>query len=136
MIETCDVKLYRDMSKDEVLYLTSLTKKMLNTELKFTDHSLKRMKERNIYKKDVVKAFKNFQIIEYRKYKNQDFLTIRSCSVKNNNQVFVVFSLKTKKVITVYQNKYLKNISLENNNYENIFISIPNRFKKQIELFY
>lgn len=133
-------KNFKQMSRDEIIYLLELKSKALNKGIFFAKHALDRMDQRYIREKDIIKALKDGQIIEYRKIKNTDIITIRGGHVnKYGEQVYVIFSLDKRKVITTYTNKhetaYRKMMHLDRYE-ENFKIEIPLYYQQRISFFY
>ena len=134
------IKHFRYMNKEERLYLMLMRDRNLKRGLTFTNHALSRMEERKISEKSLTHAIKNGQIVEYKKTMNDEVLTIRGCTLnKYKQQVYVILSIKTGKVITTYSNSHwvALNKSAELDKYSNnMEIYIPSFFKKQVALYY
>lgn len=134
------IKHYKYMTQEERVYLMSVRDKALKNGITFANHAVVRMDERWIKEKDVIKAIRQGQIMEYKKTNNDEILTIRGTTIsRKNEQIFVILSIKTGKVITTYSNKYwiAINKSSELDKYTNDRkIQIPDFFKKQYALFY
>jgi hypothetical protein len=134
------IKHYKYMTQEERVYLMSVRDKALKNGITFANHAVARMDERWIKEKDVIKAIRQGQIMEYKKTNNDEILTIRGTTIsRKNEQIFVILSIKTGKVITTYSNKYwiAINKSSELDKYTNDRkIQIPDFFKKQYALFY
>lgn len=133
-------KNFKQMSRDERIYLLELKNKALNNGIFFAKHALDRMEERYIREKDIIRALKDGQIIEYRRIKDTDIITIRGGHVnKYGEQVYVIFSLDKRKVITTYTNKqetaYKKMTHLDRYE-ENFKIDIPPYYQKRISFLY
>lgn len=133
-------KHFQQMTKEERLYLLQVKDTLLKKQgISFAQHALNRMEERFIKEKDIIKAIKNGQIIEYRENENDKVIAIRGCSLTRDKQnVYVIISIVTGKVITTYSNKHWKT---HNNNYnldkyvKDFMIEIPEYYKKQIDFY-
>lgn len=133
-------KHFQQMTKEERLYLLQVKDTLLKKQgISFAQHALNRMEERFIKEKDIIKAIKNGQIIEYRENENDKVIAIRGCSLTRDKQnVYVIISIITGKVITTYSNKHWKT---HNNNYnldkyvKDFMIEIPEYYKKQIDFY-
>lgn len=134
------IKHYRYMTQEERVYLMSLKDRALRKGITFANHALDRMDERWIKEKDVMKTIKKGQIMEYKKTNNDEILTIRGTSInKKNEQIYVILSIRSCKVITTYSNKYwiAQNKSLELDKYTNDKkIQIPEFFRRKFALYY
>lgn len=134
------IKHYRYMTQEERVYLMSLKDRALRKGIKFANHALDRMNERWIKEKDVMNTIKKGQIMEYKKTNNDEILTIRgTCINKKKEQIYVILSIRTCKVITTYSNKYwiAQNKSSELEKYTNDkSIQIPDFFRKKFALYY
>lgn len=134
------IKHFRYMTQEERVYLMSLKDKAVRKGINFAIHALDRMKERYISEKDVKTAIINGQIMEYKKTINDEVLTIRGTTIKRNKeQIYVILSVKTGKVITTYSNKFwiAYNKSSELTKYSNDRqIKIPLKFQQQYKLYY
>ena len=134
-------KHFTKMTKEERIYLLSLKDKLLKRGVSFGRHALAKMHERSIKEKDVLKAIKNGQIVEYKKIKNKESMIIRGCNInKRNEQIYVIFSLSYNKVITAYSNKqhskHNKMKALERHNDNGYLINIPEYYKRKINFYY
>ena len=138
--DTLYIKHFRYMTQEERIYLMSLKNRALKKGISFANHALDRMDERWIKGKDVLRAIKNGQIVEYKKTENDEVLTIRGCSVnRKKEQIVVILSLRSRTVITTYSNKYwvAYSKSSELQKYTNdMKIQIPDFFKKRFALYY
>lgn len=134
------IKHYRYMTQEERVYLMSLKDRALRKGITFANHALDRMNERWIKEKDVMKTIKKGQIMEYKKTNNDEILTIRGTSInKKNEQIYVILSIRSCKVITTYSNKYwiAQNKSSELDKYTNDKkIQIPEFFRRKFALYY
>lgn len=134
------IKHYRYMTQEERVYLMSLKDKAIRKGICFAVHALDRMGERYISEKDVRRAIGNGQIMEYKKTKNDEILTIRGATLNRKKElIYVILSAKTGKVITTYSNKYwiACNKSTELTKYDNNKkIIIPETFKRKYMLYY
>lgn len=134
------VKHYRYMTQEERVYLMSLKDRAIKKGICFAVHALDRMGERYISEKDVRRAIGNGQIMEYKKTKNDEILTIRGATLNRKKElIYVILSAKTGKVITTYSNKYwiACNKSTELTKYDNNKkITIPETFKRKYMLYY
>lgn len=134
------IKHYRYMTQEERVYLMSLKDRALRKGITFANHALDRMDERWIKEKDVMKTIKKGQIMEYKKTNNDEILTIRGTSInKKNEQIYVILSIRSCKVITTYSNKYwiAQNKSSELDKYTNDKkIQIPEFFRRKFALYY
>lgn len=134
------IKHYRYMTQEERVYLMSLKDKAIRKGICFAVHALDRMDERYISERDVKRAIGNGQIMEYKKTKNDEVLTIRGATLNRKKElIYVILSAKTGKVITTYSNKYwiACNKSTELTKYDNSkAIKIPESFKKKFQLYY
>lgn len=133
-------KNFKQMSRDERIYLLELKNNALNNGIFFAKHALDRMNERYIHEKDIIRAVKEGQIIEYRKIKDTDIITIRGGHVnKYGEQVYVILSLNKRKVITTYTNKYetaYKKMMYLDRYKEDFKIDIPPYYQQRISFFY
>ena len=138
--DTLYIKHFRYMTQEERIYLMTLKNRALKKGISFANHALDRMDERWIKGKDVLRAIKNGQIVEYKKTENDEVLTIRGCSVnRKKEQIVVILSLRSRTVITTYSNKYwvAYSKSSELQKYTNdMKIQIPDFFKKRFALYY
>ena len=129
-------KNFKQMSREEIVYLLTMKDIALKKGITFAKHALDRMEERYIKERDVIKALKNGQLIDYRWVNHTDIITIRGSHInKYGEQVYVIFSLNKRKVITTYTNKYddayRKMMHLDR--YKDDFkIYIPKYFKKRL----
>lgn len=118
----------------------SLKDRALRKGITFANHALDRMDERWIKEKDVMRTIKKGQIMEYKKTNNDEILTIRGTSInKKNEQIYVILSIRSCKVITTYSNKYwiAQNKSSELDKYTNDKkIQIPEFFRRKFALYY
>lgn len=134
------IKHFRYMTQEERLYLMSLKDRAVKKGICFAVHALDRMEERYISEKDVKRAIINGQIMEYKKTTTDEVLTIRGTTIKRNKeQIYVILSARTGKVITTYSNKYwiAYNKSAELTKYNNeIKIKIPAYFQQKYKLYY
>lgn len=134
------IKHYRYMTQEERVYLMSLKDRALRKGITFANHALDRMDERWIKEKDVMRTIKKGQIMEYKKTNNDEILTIRGTSInKKNEQIYVILSIRSCKVITTYSNKYwiAQNKSSELDKYTNDKkIQIPEFFRRKFALYY
>lgn len=134
------IKHYRYMTQEERVYLMSLKDRALRKGITFANHALDRMNERWIKEKDVMRTIKKGQIMEYKKTNNDEILTIRGTSInKKNEQIYVILSIRSCKVITTYSNKYwiAQNKSSELDKYTNDKkIQIPEFFRRKFALYY
>lgn len=134
------IKHYKYMTQEERVYLMSLRDRVIKKGITFANHALDRMDERWIKEKDVLKTIKYGQIMEYKKTASDEILTIRGTTInKKKEQVYVILSIRTGKVITTYSNKYwiAINKSSELDKYTNDKnIQIPEFFKRKFALFY
>ena len=131
-------KLFEDMSKLERIYLIKRKELALNKGVNFAKHALERMNERFIKENEVLNAIRNGQIIEYKKIGESEILVIRGCHVNNQNkQVYVVFSITHRKVITTYFNKHWvilkKKRKKKTNDYK---IDIKEPFRSKLFFYY
>ena len=131
---------FKYMTPEERIYLMSVKDNVMKQGIIFATHAIERMGERWIKEKDVLRAINNGQIMEYKKTKSDEILTIRGCTLnRKNEQIYVILSVKNGKVITTYSNKYwiARNKSSELDKYNNNRkIFIPNSFKRQLDLFH
>ena len=134
------IKHFSQMTNEERMYLLLLKEQTVRKNIFFSDHALQRMEERNIFESQVIKAIKVGQIINYRLNGRDEVLTIRSCHTnKAKKQVYVVYSLTRRKVITTYSKKEWLTFNKNNymKNYEkNYSINIPESFKKKCRFLY
>lgn len=133
-------KHFKHMTKEEITYLLMMKTMSLRKGVIFSKHSIDRMRDRRIRKRDVIKALKTGQIIDYRYIDNSEIVTIRSCYLnRGDEQVYVVFALNKGKVITTYSNRHFaakyKMSHLERYE-ENYKIKIPEYYKKIIKFYH
>lgn len=133
-------KHFKSMTKEERIYLLTVKDKLLRKGVTFAKHALDRMDERYIKEKDVLRALKNGQILEYKKINNDEVIAIRGCHInRKKEQVYVIFSLTHNKVITTYSNKHwiaykkMKNLEKYDTNFD---IEIPEYYKRRIQFYY
>lgn len=134
------IKHFRYMTQEERVYLMSLKDRAIRKGITFANHALDRMDERWIKEREVLRAIKNGQIVEYKKTDLDEVLTIRGNTInRRKEQIYVILSIRNGKVITTYSNKYwiARNKSSELDKYTNDKkIHIPDFFQKQYALFY
>ena len=134
------IKHFKYMTQEERVYLMCLKDRAIKRGIKFANHALDRMDERWIKEKDVLYTIKHGQIMEYKKTNNDEILTIRGTTInRKKEQIYVILSIRSGKVITTYSNKYwiAANKSPELEKYtNNKSIQIPDFFKRQFALFY
>lgn len=134
-------KNFHQMTKEERLYLMQVKDNLLRRKsIYFGQHALDRMEERYIKEKDIIKAIRNGQIIEYRENANDKVIAIRGCTLNRRKEnVYVILSITTGKIITTYSNKhwttYTKQYNLDKY-IPNFEIIIPEYYKKLINLYY
>lgn len=134
-------KHFQQMTKEERLYLLKVKDNILRKRrVYFAQHALDRMEERYIKERDIIRAVRNGQIIEYRENENDKVIAIRGCSLTRDKQnVYVIISILTGKVITTYSNKhwmtYNKQYNLDKY-VKDFMIEIPDYYKKQINFFH
>ena len=134
-------KHFKHMTKTERLYLLVLKdNKLRKSEVKFAKHALDRMNERYIKERDVIRALKNGQILEYRKTDIDEVIAIRGCSMtRRKEQVYVIYSITKNKVITTYSNKHWEILKKSQNldKYDSNFnIEIPRYYREKIRYLY
>lgn len=131
-------KHFSQMTKDERAYLLLLKSKTLRRGVSFAKHALSRMDERYIKERDVLRALKNGQIIDYRKINDKEVITVRGCHVnRNKEQVYVVYCLTTRTIITTYSNKqWIKKYKNIDKYEKNFSIFIPEYYKRQINFYF
>lgn len=134
-------KHFQQMTKEERLYLLKVKDTILRKKgVYFAQHALARMEERYIKERDIIKAVRNGQIIEYRENEKDKVIAIRGCTLTRDNQnVYVIMSIITGKVITTYSNKhwttYNKQYNLDKY-VKGFMIDIPDYYKKQIKFYH
>lgn len=133
-------KHFKNMTKEERLYLLTIKDRLLRRGVTFAKHALDRMDERFIKEKDVLRALKNGQILEYKKTDKDEVIAVRGCHInRRNEQVYVIFSISHNKVITTYSNKHwtaykkMKNLEKYDTNFS---IEIPEYYKRRIQFYY
>lgn len=134
-------KHFQQMTKDERLYLLKVKDTILRKKgVYFAQHALDRMEERFIKERDIIKAVRNGQIIEYRENERDKVVAIRGCTLTRDNQnVYVIMSIVTGKVITTYSNKHWMTYNKEYNldkYVKGFMIDIPDYYKKQINFYH
>lgn len=133
-------KHFQNMTKEERVYLLQIKDNLLRKGVTFAQHALDRMNERYIKEKDVLKALKNGQILEYKKNSNDEIIIVRGCHInRRNEQVYVIFSIANSKVITTYSNKHwtIYKHMKKLDDYDTDFnIEIPEYYKKKIRLYH
>lgn len=104
-------KHFSQMKIEERLHLMNKKDSLLNSgKTIFSPHMLDQMELRRVKKRDIIKAIRTGQILEYRKiFRNNkyidDRITIRATHLNRRYfQVVVVFSLKNNVIITTYYN--------------------------------
>lgn len=133
-------KHFTSMTREERVYLLTLKDRLLKKGITFAKHALDRMDERYIKEKDVIRALKNGQILEYKKTDKDEVIAVRGCHInRRNEQVYVIFSITHNRVITTYTNKhwtaYKKMKNLEK--YDTDFnIEIPEYYKRRIQFYF
>lgn len=136
--EKINGKNFKQMTNEERWYVLSAKDTALKKKVCFAKHAIKRMNERNIKAKEIFDTLKNGQVIDYRVISNNEILTLRGCHLNRyNEQVYVVFSITTRKIITAYTNKYktsfkkMKNLERYN---EEFNIKIPYNYHLQYKM--
>lgn len=132
-------KHFKHMTREEITYLLTLKSIALRKKITFSSHSIDRMRDRRIKKKEVINALRTGQIIDYRKIEDSEILTIRGCYLRRDEQVYVVFVVNTGKVITTYTNRHFaakyKMSHLERYE-ENYNIEIPKDFGSVLNFYH
>lgn len=134
-------KHFQQMSKEERLYLMKIKDSLLRKKnIHFAKHALDRMEERYIKERDIIKAIRNGQIIEYRENNYDRVVAIRGCTLNRRNEnVYVIMSINNGKIITTYSNKhwmaYTKHYDLTKY-VDNFSIKIPDCYRKQIQFYH
>lgn len=134
-------KHFQQMTKEERIYLLKVKDSILKKKrVYFAQHALDRMEERFIKEKDIIKAVRNGQIIEYRENERDKVIAIRGCTLTRDNQnVYVIMSIITGKVITTYSNKhwttYNKQYNLDKY-VKGFMINIPDYYKRRINFYH
>lgn len=134
-------KHFQQMTSEERLYLMRIKDNLLKRNvIHFTQHALERMEERYIKERDIIRAIKNGQIIEYRENNNNKVITIRGCTLtRKKENIYVILSITDGSVITTYSNKNWSLLAKEYNldkYISNFKINIPEYFKKQYSFYY
>lgn len=133
-------KHFNNMTKEERLYLITIKNNLLKSGLTFAKHALNRMDERYIKEKDVLRALRYGQILEYQKNDIDEVIIVRGCHLNRKNEhIYVIFSISESKVITTYPNKYwraykkMRGLEKHNTNFD---IEIPEDYKLKIQFYF
>lgn len=98
-----NAKHFSQMDERERWYLLKKKDRLIGERTIFAEHALERMSERRITTRDIIECVKMGQIIEYRKTKKDERITIRATRLKNKQFiVYVSFSIKDNVVVTTY----------------------------------
>lgn len=98
-----NAKHFSQMDEKERWYLLRKKDKLIGDYTIFSEHALERMSGRRITTRDIIECVKMGQIIEYRKTKKDERITIRATRLKNKQFiVYVSFSIKDNVIVTTY----------------------------------
>lgn len=96
-------KHFLQMSESERWYLLRKRDRLIGRNTLFSQHSIQRMCERRITEREIIEAVKYGQIIEYRKSRKDERITVRSTRLKCKHLiVYVSFSIRDNIIVTTY----------------------------------